>query len=486
MTAFNKYFKAFCVLTILLVGAIYMGYGFYVNVEQLDDFYDWPSFFIVAAGLLVMGIAYAVTRLPIPRVYYVSGMLILAFLLRLLWVLFVPTEPESDFLTLHNAALSVTEGDFSFTENSYFQKWVYQLGFVMYQALIIFLFGEDIFILQFFNILFSVAMVWMVYKITTEIFEEKAGHLAGLIYTFYIPAIVMTSLLTNQILATLLFYIGAYLLVKRFEDKNWSWIAIGVLFALGHIIRPLGSFVLLAAGIFVFVVYLLRNNRRNILINSGKFLGVITTYLLVLTIASQTLIISGISDYPLENRDPKWKFVVGLNHETRGTYSNEGSKTLSNLSWKERLAKEEEMIEERLSDPSRLPPLFHDKFSIMWGDRDASIMWSYQGDDEDFKDWLYKTDKFIYLQFFIFGMIAIFGLIKSAKGNLENKQQKALFFVLFIIGYAMIHLLIEIQTRYRFVLMPGLITLQSYGVYVLHRLFIRSKKRESIRKSSAS
>ncbi|KHE73112.1 glycosyltransferase family 39 protein [Halobacillus sp. BBL2006] len=479
MSTFFKYFKWFCVLTILIVGAIYMGYGFYVNAEQLDQFYKWPSFVILLGGIVLLGIAYAVTRIPITRTVYITGMLVIAFVLRLLWVLYAPTEPSSDFLMLHNAALSATEGDFGFTENSYFQKWVYQLGFVMYQAFIIFIFGDDIFVLQFFNVLFSVAMVWIVYAIATDVFNEKAGRLAGLVYTFYIPAIVMTSLLTNQILATLMFYIGAYLLVSRFEDRKWTWIAIGALFALGHIIRPLGSFVLLAAGIFVFVVYIIGSTRKKVLVDIGKFLGVVTSYLLVLTIANQALMLSGVSDYPLENRDPQWKFVVGLNHETRGTYSNEDAKMLSGLNWEERFAKEEEMIEERLSEPSRLIGLFHDKFSIMWGDKDDSISWSYQEGNEEIKKRLYKLDKFMYVPFFIFGLISIFGLVKSSRGDLNHPQWKALFFILFIIGYAMIHLLIEIQTRYRFVMIPSLIILQSYGVYMLHQIYVSLRNYKS-------
>ncbi|MBH0230698.1 ArnT family glycosyltransferase [Halobacillus yeomjeoni] len=460
-----NFIKLFSISIILLFGIIYAGGGFYFNAIRFDQIFIRPDFLVILAGFGLMGIFYLISRLNLPKRFFLPGLLGVAFIIRFIWVWVSPTVPESDFLMLYNAANAATEGDFGFTENAYFQKWVYQLGFVMYQAAVINMFGDSIFVLQFINILFSVAIIWLVYEITREVFNENAGRIAGLVYTFYIPAIVMTSLLTNQILATFLFYAGALLLVKSLSEKKWSWVIIGVLFALGHIIRPLGPFVLLATGIFLFVVYVLGQKRKTAGINLMKFSGIIATYFLIITLASQALMMSGISDYPLENRDPKWKFVLGLNHETKGTYSNEDAETLSGLEWEERLEKEEEMIDQRLSNPSRLTDLFVDKFSIMWGNRDASISWSYGDGDENIRERLYQLDKVLYIQFFIFAFTAFVALMIHLWKNHSDKKIQSLFFVLFIIGYAMIHLIIEIQTRYRFVMMPSLIILQSYGVY---------------------
>lgn len=104
-------------------------------------------------------------------------MLLAAFLLRLLWIILVPTEPVSDFALLYEAAVSAAEGDFSFTEESYFTKWVYQLGFVMYEAAVVQLFGDTIFILKFLNVLYSTAIVWFVYRTGKLFFNETVGRL---------------------------------------------------------------------------------------------------------------------------------------------------------------------------------------------------------------------------------------------------------------------------------------------------------------------
>lgn len=50
---------------------------------------------------------------------------------------------------MYNSAIQATKGDFSFAQDDYYTSWVYQLGFTMYQAFIIKLFGEGPFLLTF-------------------------------------------------------------------------------------------------------------------------------------------------------------------------------------------------------------------------------------------------------------------------------------------------------------------------------------------------
>ncbi|MBA2175323.1 glycosyltransferase family 39 protein [Halobacillus locisalis] len=478
----NKYFKLFCAFVILTFGLIYMGAGVYFNWLSFDELYVRPDLLIGLGSIAAMALTYLLTSQKLSTRVFIISLLGVSFLVRILWVLYVPAQPVSDFYILHRASMSASEGNFAFMESDYFQRWVYQLGFVMYQAFLLFIFGDQLFPLQLINILLSCATVFIVYKIGVQLFNERVGRLSGIVYTFYLPTIIMTSLLTNQILATFLFYLGAYLLVRHFEKSTWVWAVIGVLFAFGHIIRPLGPFVLLATGLFIFVVFMLGKRLREALFSAGKLAGVIATYSLVLFIVSQSLMLSGVSDYPLENRDPLWKFVIGLNHETSGTYSDSDLKLLNQYEGEERVEKERELIEERLEDPSRLVELFRDKFEMMWANLDASVIWGYGDRNENVKERLFQLEKAMYFPLFLYGGLGILGLFVVLKRNAQDPKQLALFFVLFIIGYAMIHLLIEIQTRYRFVLMPSLIVIQSYGVYMLYEGINKLKSRIDSRK----
>lgn len=72
----------------------------------------------------------------------------------------------------------------------------------MYQSLIIFLFGESLFILKLFNVVYSVGITIFIYKIATRLFHESIGRISGIVYALFIPSIVMCSVLTNQHIAT--------------------------------------------------------------------------------------------------------------------------------------------------------------------------------------------------------------------------------------------------------------------------------------------
>ena len=39
--------------------------------------------------------------------------------------------------------------------------------------------------------------------------------------------------------------------------------------------------------------------------------------------------------------------------------------------------------------------------------------------------------------------------------------------LIFLLGYAAAHILIEVQTRYRFDIMPAIMILQGYGIYLV-------------------
>lgn len=101
--------------------------------------------------------------------------------------------------------------------------------------------------------MYCTGTTWLVYKITSYVFNEWAGRMAGLLYALYIPSIVLSSLLTNQHIATFLFYLGFYLLITKGLTHKYMWIFIGIFLALGDIMRPLGAFVLIAVALYVFL-----------------------------------------------------------------------------------------------------------------------------------------------------------------------------------------------------------------------------------------
>ena len=68
----------------------------------------------------------------------------------------------------------------------------------------------------------------------------------------------------------------------------------------------------------------------------------------------------------------------------------------------------------------------------------------------------------------LFGIISTIRLTKDK--SCDNKNH--LLFILLILGYVSIHLLIEIQSRYRYFIIPSFIIIQSFGIYTFY-MFIK-------------
>jgi 4-amino-4-deoxy-L-arabinose transferase-like glycosyltransferase len=413
------------------------------------------------------------------NIQFLVFLFIIAFVSRFIWILNVNTPIISDFSVMYQGAIDAAKGNFEFGKTIYFTTWVYQLGFTMYQAVIIKFFGEGPFILKLLNILYSTGTTILVYKIAVTVFNEVCGRVAGIIYAIFIPSIVMTSVLTNQQLATFLFYLGFYLLMLDDKSKRNLWIYSGIFIALGDIIRPLGSLILLAIGIFLFLTQFLGGDRGRKFSSIKKFTGIVVTYFLIHVVISQLFISMDITEYPLSNRDPQWKFVLGFNHDSGGWYSNEDAEYVGQFPvGNEREKAETKLIKERIEDKQRLLKLLWIKLGSMWSGFDGAMDWSLgHAERTNMINNLFKFERIMYLIMIFFGIISFVKLIKDG----FTRKVLVLFFLL-ILGYVAIHLFIEIQTRYRYFIIPSFVIIQSYGVVTLYNL-IQTNFRQIIKKA---
>ena len=173
--------------------------------------------------------------------------------------------------------------------------------------------------------------------------------------------------------------------------------------------------------------------------------------------------------------------MVGLNYETTGGYSVKDNEYVRNIPiGNNRKEAEMQLIKERLADKQKLMVLFNDKFKKMWADNDASISWSLKHiHQKQLINSIYIWERLIYISLMFCGIISLMRLVKD-----KSPSNISLLFFLLILGYVAIHFLIEVQTRYRYFIMPSFVVLQSYGVYSLFKYFNRSFNRFLKRKPS--
>jgi len=410
---------------------------------------------LVLAFLLCLSALALIFRIRGARAFMLA-LAVLAFSLRVAWIVLVKTQPDSDYYVMYAAARKAAKGDFSFNTDPYFAAWAYQMGFTLYQSLIIRLFGEGILSLKLINCIISTGTVILVYKTGETVFNERAGRLAGLLYCVYPPVIIADSVLTNQIMASFLFSLAGYLLVADREEKRSTYVLVGMLFALADIVRPLAP-VMLAVFILYRLIRFISAKDRKLLLNTGIAL---LTFFVIFEGTGRLLTAAKISPNGLDDRDPLWKFVIGLNYATSGQYSDEDALYVSGYALgEERNGKELELIRERTASPARLGKLMLEKYAIMWGTEDSMVYWSADVGQPKLMEEVGESEQIMYLAAALAALIAAAALFRS-------KNEKAYLFALLLLIYMGAHLLIEIQTRYRDFILPAMFILAGFGLSV--------------------
>ena len=158
-----------------------------------------------------------------------------------------------------------------------------------------------------------------------------------------------------------------------------------------------------------------------------------------------------VNETGLKSTNSLWKFVCGLDLNSRGTYSIEGEKIMEDND------KEKQLIIEniKIMKPDEFILLMRDKIKIFWADEDYSWVANNLeekiyviGNKEISRDKLIsmanRLDKTLYIGMFIFALISI------ASGIKENKNTNKNLLIILIDLIAVIYLLIEVQPRYSY------------------------------------
>lgn len=454
-------------------GAAFFIFAFWYSFQNVSRNYESTAWLVL--NILFFALMVALLFCVFTKIQSTKGFIILLLLLgggaRIWWIVNINTVPHSDFSIMYEAAKHAAAGNFSFTSYGYFQRWPYQHGFTLYEALLMKVFGENLYILKLFNIFFSLGNSLIIYVIARKLFNEPTGKITSLLYTFYIPNIIYCSVLTNQHISTFFFLLALYFLVVNGFSRKYSWIMIGILLGLGNLMRPTGDFFTLAMIVYVFIYKVLPLRKKEGFTYVKKLVGVVAVYILFQQFISMSLIYGGIASQPLSSQDPYWKFAVGLNQDTIGRYSRGDDIFVSQFSiGEERNNAEIEMIKERIEDKGKLVSLLYEKFKLFWGATDASVYWALQDENQPaLKHYLTKLEQLSYLTITLFGIGVIF--------LFKRMNTKAPLFVVLLVGYALIHLFVEIQTRYRFDILPVVFILAGYGISNIVYLIIKRYNR---------
>ena len=456
-----KFIKKASLYVVIIITLISLGLMINLNISDAEKIHVTSSqkMYVLIYFLLALCAGYALYKVKDQK-YFILGLFGVAFIIRLIWVLNINSQPVSDFTQMYKGAQNILNGNTDLVRNSeYFRVWVYQLGFAFFQSNILRIFGDSIEVLKVTNAFISACIPVVIFLICNNLKRSKGSRIPALIYCFYVTSIAMTSVLTNQHLATLLIYIGLYIFMKY--DKSYiGLIFFGIIISLGNVIRPEGIIVMI--GIILFLIFKDFDNIRNIKVfainNITKPMLILIVYMMTTTLVSATFKGMGLTDYNLGNREPYWKFVVGLNVGHNGLWNPDDGDLVNKYSLgEERDEFEKKLIFKRLGNKEEIVKLFKRKFEYMWSGSDwgsISFALNYEEAPKDLRQILLRTEK---LQFIGIVILAFVSIIISIRKRiyLDNYH---LFMILFI-GYVLSHLIVEVQTRYRYFIIPCMIIL---------------------------
>ena len=357
-------------------------------------------------------------------------------LIRVVAVCLIHTPVISDFKTMYDASLELVHHTDSYKSSIYFLNWAYQMGHVIYQSFLLSIINSVLF-LKIVNCVISSFTVVFIYLISKELSNKKAAGIIGIIYSVFLFSLLLNTVLTNQILPMLLLLIAIYIWIKQKNITVRNFIIIGVLLAFSNMLRS--EIIVVITGFilyFLFLMFIKKKDKKKLLVS---LLCIIMSYVVLTQGTSYVLKATNISPNGLENTNPAWKFLEGLNVKTNGMYSEDDS-----IKYSHSREKTEKALKKRIQeDYLEFPKLFLKKIKVVWLNSDLSWSLGHIEDQEKVQPYVIVNQFFIYF-FFIMSLLSIITIFKKIYKN----PQFLITFILIV--YFGVYLLIEVMPRYAY------------------------------------
>jgi 4-amino-4-deoxy-L-arabinose transferase-like glycosyltransferase len=178
------------------------------------------------------------------------AILLAAFLLRLVWVLIIPTHPISDFQEYNRLAIGLVNGQ-GFVKSDGSLTAYRAPGYVFFLAGLYKFFGPNDFIARLANILLGVLTCWETYLLALRLFDQRVALVAAGLIALFPSLIAWSNILAteNLFLPVLLSVLVSFLNAIEVPPIRWYWLVLcGLLNGICILIRPIA---ILIPGILV-------------------------------------------------------------------------------------------------------------------------------------------------------------------------------------------------------------------------------------------
>ena len=365
---------------------------------------------------------------------FIIFLFLFSFIIRLGVILLVETPVISDFKMMYDAALEIVNGTDSYKSMSYFITWGYQMGHVLYQAVLLNIINS-VFFLKFVNCIITSLTVVFVYLISRRICSDRSAKISSILYSIFLFPLLLNTVLTNQFLPVLLILIALYILLNINFKKKFivSSVVVGILLGLSNIFRSETIVIIFSILLYFGFLFITKVDWKKLIVS---FLIIFMGYYVVFNGTSLLLKATGVSPSGLDILNSSWKFVVGFNYESNGMYTDEDASLYS----RDSEAADKEAIK-RITQFEKIPLHFLKKTKVLWFNSDLS--WSISMDEA-----YYKILNIInQLWIILFNILAVCSAFRFVKLKFDKEH---VLMCLILLVYFGVYLLIEVMPRYAY------------------------------------
>lgn len=436
---------------ILIISTLVLTFAFFTN-------FDLPT--IVLSMIYIGTIIISYFLMKTKKIKLSNKVLILiliGFLIRVLWNLDINAKPFSDFKTMYDSANLLIHGDNgAFKGFAYIARFPHLSYMVIYMSFFIKFFQNPVFIMKIVNLALSVLDMYLIYKITFEVFKKERLAICGLtVAALFPPMISYVGMLVTENIA-IPFYLASIYLFVKYIDKKFKLPMVllsGIILGLANLFRMVGSVMIVA-----YIIYILLYISSSFIDKLKKIACIALGFGIILLLANAALKYTNISEVNLwHGREPNITSILkGTNIESGGLFNVEDATLPEKYNFDEAKVKEEagKIIKDRLTKTplQRLATFYIGKFISQWSQGDMSgTYWSETGaTDAGIKYKISYSAIFIFELFYAILIILSFIGLFNKKRIKERNSYINLFYII-LCGYGMLYLITEMQARYGYI-----------------------------------
>jgi tetratricopeptide (TPR) repeat protein len=404
--------------------------------------------------------------------FWLGAILIIAFLLRLVYVVEIQGTFFMNYLTddskIYNdwALKMLSTGDWA-GDTPFFMAPAYP--YIL--AVIYLIFGKSLFVVQIIQTIFSTVTIVFIYLAGRNFHSKAVGYTAAIIAAFYENFIFYSGAILSETFQTFFMALLIYKLSQRSENfKTKDYFIIGILTGIAGIFR--GNTLLFALlMILYFLLKFLREKRTSeaLFNRAGAFLGGVVLMLLPLTLHNY---IAG-KDFVLLTANGGINFYIGNNERSVGVFVTPREfdfyEDMPGIKYAQKILRRRLKPSEASSywygrgwafiknNPWKYLKLEYKKFLLFWGkdeDPQTSIM-----NPDFFAEHYSVVLQLPLFGFFFVSLLSIVGIFFSVKFKNNNP-----FFILLLGGFLLGNMLFFMNGRFRLAITPLLMIYAAFAL----------------------